>query len=65
MVRVVFHAKSAPRSSEALNDARIKRNQERSLPLTEKTYALISCLPYDKPKERMEPIRREDAPDVK
>jgi hypothetical protein len=63
MARAVFQVKSAPPSSEALNDARIKRNQERSLPLTEKTYALISCLPYDKPKERMEPIHREDAYD--
>jgi hypothetical protein len=63
MAMAVFQAKSAPPSSEALNDARIKRNQERSLPLTEKTFALISCLSYDKPKERMEPIRREDAHD--
>ena len=63
MARAVFQVKSAPPSSEALNDARIQRNQERSLPLTEKTFALISCLPYDKPKERMEPIRREDAHD--
>ena len=63
MARAVFQVKSAPPSSEALNDARIKQNQERSLPLTEKTFALISCLSYDKPKERMEPIRREDAHD--
>jgi hypothetical protein len=63
MARAVFQVKSAPPSSEALNDARIKRNQERSLPLTEKTFALISCLSYDKPKERMEPIGREDAHD--
>jgi hypothetical protein len=63
MARAVFQVKSAPPSSEALSDARIKRNQERSLPLTEKTYTLISCLPYHKPKERMEPIRREDAHD--
>jgi hypothetical protein len=63
MARAVFQVKSAPPSSEALNGARIKRNQERSLPLTETTYALISCLPYDKPKERMEPIRREYAHD--
>jgi hypothetical protein len=45
MARAVFQVKSAPPSSDALSDARIKRNQERSLPLTEKTYALISCLP--------------------
>jgi hypothetical protein len=63
MARAAFRVKSAPPSSEALNDARSKRNQERSLPLTEKTVALISCLPYDKPKERMVPIRREDAHD--
>ena len=63
MARAVFQVKSAPPSSDALNDARIKRNQERSLPLTEKTFALISCLPYDKPKEHMEPIRREDVHD--
>jgi hypothetical protein len=63
MARAVFQVKSAPPSSETLNDARIKRNQKPSLPLTEKTFALISCLPYDKPKERMEPIRREDAHD--
>jgi hypothetical protein len=31
----VFQVKSAPPSSEALNDARIKRNQKPSLPLTE------------------------------
>jgi hypothetical protein len=61
MARAVFQVKSAPPSSEALNDARIKRNQERSLLLTEKTFALFSCLSYDKPKERTEPIRREDA----
>jgi hypothetical protein len=63
MARAVFQVKSAPPSSEALNDARIKRNQERSLPLTEKTYALISCLPYDKPKQRTELICREDVHD--
>ena len=63
MARAVFQVKSAPPISEALNDARIKRNQERSLPLTEKTFALISCLSYDKPKERLELIRREDAHD--
>ena len=33
MARAVFQVKSAPPSSEGLNDARIKRNQERSLPL--------------------------------
>jgi hypothetical protein len=33
MARAVFQVKSAPPSSEDLNDARIKRNQERSLPL--------------------------------
>jgi hypothetical protein len=63
MARAVFQVKSAPPSSEALNDARIKRNQEHSLPLSEKTFALISCLPYDKPKEHKEPIRREDVHD--
>ena len=59
MARAVFQIQSSCSLPDDV--VKIKRSQERSLQVTENTSNILSCLPFKKPKERMEPVRCTDA----
>lgn len=54
MARAVFQVQL---DSDKTDVSTIKRSSGRSLQITEKTSDIISCLPFQKPKERVEPLR--------
>jgi hypothetical protein len=61
MARAVFQLQTEGSDETSVDQVKIKRGQNKSLPVDEQTMSLMSCLPFNKPKERPEPPRRQDA----
>jgi hypothetical protein len=58
MARTVFLVQT---SSDRPTVGPIKCSSDRSLHITEVSSNIIACLPFKKPKERIEPVRCADA----
>ena len=56
MARAVFQVIS----NQPADLIKIKRGQEKCLPINEDTTAMMACLPFKKPKERFGPLRYDD-----
>jgi hypothetical protein len=63
MARAVFQLQTEGSDETSVDQVKIKRGQNKSLPVDEQTItmSLMSCLPFNKPKERPEPPLRQDA----
>ena len=53
MTRAVFQVIS----NQPADLIKIKRGQEKGLPINEDTAAMMACLPFKKPKEKFGPLR--------
>ena len=61
MARAVFQLQTEGSDETSVDQVKIKCGQNKSLPVDEQTMSLMSYLPFNKPKERPESPRRQDA----
>ena len=61
MTRAVFQVQSEGTDVASVDHIKVKRGQDKSLPVDEQTVSLMDCLPFTKPKQRCEPPRHKDA----
>jgi hypothetical protein len=61
MARAVFQVQFEGTDVAYVDHIKVKRGQDKSLPIDEQTVSLMDCLPFTKPKQRCEPPRHKDA----